>query len=271
MQIFKVYSLAFSIIVGLMVSGCASITDTDAPHVDQKSFGSKKIFAVVSTASLKTIQEGKGMSQIFKSADAIPGANTQSIINKLSPKIIRALGSSKHFTLLPENKVLTSKVYRSLAEDEKVTEELFMPDKINVANKYKYLSDEQTYAELAKDLNVDGVIGITMRFSIFTSKRNVSNMGLSLGKQNYSVMASISVIAYNKYREIIWKDAILKEAEPEDTKSFILLETSGMTSADFENLHPSAVEIGEKAIDELLARFDDMMTGKKVSRMQRRK
>jgi hypothetical protein len=152
MKTFKVCSLALAIIIGLMASGCATITDTDTPHVSRNSFGAQKIFAVVSIASLKTIQEGKGMSQMFKSADAIPGANTQPIINKLNPKIILSLGSTKHFTLLPENKVLTNKAYKSLAEDEKVTAELFMSDKINVANKYKYVSDGKRMRNWPKTL-----------------------------------------------------------------------------------------------------------------------
>lgn len=206
---------------------------------------------------------------MFKSADAIPGANTQPVINKLNPKIIRSLGSTKHFTLMPENTVLTSKTYKTLDEDEKVTYELFMSDKINVANKYKYVSDEQTYAELAKDLDVDGVIGITMHYAISPGKRGVSRMGLSLGKQSYSVMASISVVAYNRNRVVIWKDSTIVWADPDDTKAIILIDTSVMTSADFAKLHPSALEIGEKAVDVLLARFDNMMAGNKVSRMQR--
>jgi hypothetical protein len=41
-----------------------------------------------------------------------------------------------------------------------------------------------------------------------------------------------------------------------------------MTGTNFENLHPSAVEIGGKAVDVLLARFDDTMAGNKTSTFQ---
>jgi hypothetical protein len=41
-----------------------------------------------------------------------------------------------------------------------------------------------------------------------------------------------------------------------------------MTKTNFEKLHPSAIEIGGKAVDVLLARFDDTMAGKSVSSMQ---
>lgn len=268
MQTIKINRLALIGAIGLMVSGCAPMVITGAADVDKKAFGAKKKFAVVSIASLKTFQGEQGLTQMFKSNDDIPGTNTQPLINKLNPKIIGALGKSRHFALLPEDTLLTSKAYKNLKEDERIMKILFMSEPINVAKNYKYISDEQKYAKLAKDLGVDGVIGITMNFSISSGKNSVSVMGLSLGKKSYSAMASISAIAYNKNGEVIWKDSTLKEAEPGDSKAIILIDTSDMTSTDFEKFHPSAIEIGGKAVDVLLARFDDTMAGKKTSMMQ---
>ena len=81
-------------------------------------------------------------------------------------------------------------------------------------------------------------------------------------------MASITAIAYNKNGEVIWKDSTLKEADPGDSKAIILLDTSNITNTDFEKFHPSAVEIGGKAVDVLLARLDDTIEGKSVSSFQ---
>lgn len=268
MRNLKIYNLALIALIGVMVSGCAPMVVTGAADVDKKAFGAKKRFAVVSIASLKTFQGEQGLTQMFKNNDDIPGTNTQPLINKLNPKIIGALGKSRHFNLLPENTVLTSKAYKNLKEDERIMKILFMSDPINVANNYKYISDEQKYAKLAKDLGVDGVIGITMNFSISSGKSGVNVMGLSLGKKSYSAMASITAIAYNKNGEVIWKDSTLKEAEPGDKKAIILIDTSDMTSTNFEKFHPSAVEIGGKAVDVLLARFDDTMAGRNVSSIQ---
>lgn len=164
--------------------------------------------------------------------------------------------------------MLTSKAYKNFAEDERIMKILFMSETINVANNYKYLSEGQTYAKLAKDLGVDGVIGITMNFTISSGGGAFNINGISFGKKSYSAMASISAIAYNKNGEVIWKDSTLKEAEPGDTKAIIFLDTSNMTSTNFEKFHPSAIEIGEKAVDVLLARFDDTMAGKSVSSFQ---
>jgi hypothetical protein len=156
MQILKRCNLILTIAFALLAVGCAPMMITGAAEVDQKAFGAKKRFAVVSIASLKTFQGEKGVTQLFKNADEIPGANTQPLLNKLHPKIMSSLGSSKHFTLVPEAKVLTSSGYKDLAEDARVVKVLFFSEDINVANKYKYVSDAQKYAKLAKDLRVDG-------------------------------------------------------------------------------------------------------------------
>jgi hypothetical protein len=268
MRTFRIYSLALTVIIGVMVSGCAPMVITGSADVDKKAFGAKKRFAVVSIASLKTFQGEQGLGQMFKNNDEIPGTNTQPLINKLNHKIIRALDSSKYFSLVPEETVLTSKAYKNFAEDDRVMKILFMSEKINIANHYKYITDEKKYAKLAKDLGVDGVIGITMNFSIASGGGKVSVMGLSLGKKSYSATATISAIAYNKNGEVIWKDSTMKEAEPDDTKAIILIDTSSITDTNFEKLHPSAIEIGGKAVDVLLARLDDTMAGKEVSRIQ---
>jgi hypothetical protein len=265
MQTSKIFSITLTIITGLMVSGCAHMIITGAADVDKNAFGAKKKFAVVSIASLKTFQGENSMTQMFKNADEIPGANTQPIINKLSRTIIRALDSSIHFTLLPENTVLTSKAYKNFAEDERVMRILFMSKPINVANNYKYVSDGKKYAKLAQDLGVDGVIGITMNFSIFSGKDSSNSTELSSGKKSYRTTASISIIAYNKDGEVIWKDSTLKEAEPGDTKAIIILDTSNMAGTNFEKLHPSAIETAGEAMDVLLARLDYAMADKEAS------
>ncbi|HTN94816.1 MAG TPA: hypothetical protein VMJ33_09560 [Gallionella sp.] len=266
MRIF--YKLAWTSILVVIVSGCAPMAITGSADVNKQAFGPKKKFAVVSIASMKTFHGEQGLGQMFTKNDDIPGMNTQPIINKLDSKIIRSLDNDKHISLLPEKAVLTSKAYKRLAEDDRVMKVLFMNETMNVANNYKYVSDEKKYAELARELGVDGVIGITVNFSIMSSKGTVSVMGLSAGRKSYSASAAISAVAYNKDGEVIWKDSTIKEADPGDTKAIILLDTTDMTGTDFEKFHPSAVEIGGKAVDVLLARLDDTMAGKEVSSIQ---
>lgn len=57
-------------------------------------------------------------------------------------------------------------------------------------------------------------------------------------------------------------------AEPGDSKAIILIDTTDLTATNFEKLHPSALTMGDKAVEVLLTRFDDTIAGSKVSSMQ---
>lgn len=266
MQTFGINKTALIVFISLMFSGCAQMSITGSADVDKKAFGAKKRFAVVSISSMKTFQGEQSISQQFTNNDKIAGTNTQPILNKLSPKIIKALDKSRHFALVPEETVFASKAYKNIAEDDKSFKILFVPVSMNTANNYKYLSltDEKKLTKLAKDLGVDGVIGIQMNFSIVSSGWHVAGFG----KKSYSSTVGITAIAFNKDGMVIWKDSTMKEAEPGDTKSIILINPNTFNDTNFEQFHPSAVEIGSKAIDVLLARFDDTMAGKETSMFQ---
>lgn len=268
MRTYRTCYLFLALILGYLVSGCAPMAITGAPDLDKTAFGAKKKFAVVSIASMKTFQGERSIADTFKSADSVAGANTQPLINKLNSRIINTLAKSGQFTLVPESRVLTNRAYRGAAEDARTVKVLFMSEDMNVANNYRYFSEPQKFAKLAQDLGVDGVIGITVNFGISTGGGRFSINGLSLGKKSYSATATISAVAYNQKGEVIWKDSTIKEADPDDSKAIIIIDTSAFTGADFEKMHPSAVEIGGKAVDVLLARFDDTMAGKKVDRVQ---
>lgn len=260
--------LLIAALMGWLLAGCAPMAITGAPDVNKTAFGAQKRFAVVSIASLKTFQGERSMADTFKSADQIAGANTQPLLNKLQPRIVAALDRSPRFTLVPESRVLTNRAYRGVAEDERSVKVLFITADMNVANNYRYYSDPQKYAKLAKELGVDGVIGVTVTFGLHNSGGRVSINGLSFGKKSYSATATVSAVAYNQQGEVIWKDTAVREADPGDSKAVILIDTTAFSGADFEKFHPSAVEIGGKAVDMLMARFDDTLAGKDVSSVQ---
>ena len=255
----------------LTMSGCASMALTGRAKVQQDAFGARKTFAVVTIASAKKFSGEKGLLQTFKKTDDIPGANTQPILNRLKPKVFKVLAKSRHFKLLPESSVLRSKAYRRTPEDKRKHKVLFFNVDMNVAKNYKYFSKPEKLAKLARDLKVDGVIVVNMSFSIRSSKSWISVAGLTLGKKKYSVVASASALAYDREGKVVWKDSAVKEAEPGDTKAIILLDFTDVTKTRFKKLHPSAITIGSKAMDVLLARFSDAVEGRKVSMFQKLK
>ncbi len=254
--------------IAFSVQGCSTIAITGSADVEKTAFNPHKKYAVVSIASVKTMQGEKGMVNMFKSMDEIPGTNTQPIIDKLKPAIYGALGKNQLFTLVPEKSVLASKAYKGLAEDPHQMQVMFMNLDMNEAGGYKYISDEQKYAKLAKDLGVDGVIALTFSFNVTQSKGFVSIMGISMGKKSYSATVSSSVVAYDQNGKTVWKDSTMKEAEPGDAKAIIVFDTSDFGGTNFEKFHPSALDMATKGVQTLYARLDDTLAGRDVSSFQ---
>ena len=257
------------IVLALMLTGCAPTALTGRATVQQDAFTKKKTYAVVTIVSAKEFQGERGMSQMFKDVDDIPGANTQPIIDKLTPVIRSKFAKTKYFTSMPKTRIVGSKAYKKLKEDERIQKVLFMKIPLNVASGYKYVSDPQKMAKLAKDLRVDGVIGVFMSFTVTSMKSGVYVGPITLGKKEYASSAAITVIAYDREGKVIWKDSTIKQADPGDKKAIIVMDFSDMTKTNFKKMHPSAILIGERAVDVLLSRFSDTMEGKKVGMFQK--
>lgn len=259
---------AFTLCAVLMLSGC-TMAITGSAKVQQESFGEQKRFAVVTIASGKEFSGEKGFAQMFKKSENIKGLDTQPVIDKLMPVIRAKFAQTGYYTSVPMKKVVNSKSYRNLQEDEKVQKLAFFRNDLNVAKGYKYFSDPQKLALLARDLKVDGVICVVVNFSVETMKSGVYVAVATFGKKEYAANATISVIAYDADGNVLWKDTTMKQAEPGDKKAIIVMDFSDFASTNFEKMHPSAVLIGEHAVDVIVQRFKNTMEGKGTSIFQR--
>lgn len=270
MQVFRTAlgRLATAAVLGGLLAGCAGVAITGAPDVNRTSFGDKKRYAVVTIASHKEFTGERALFDAFRSADNVAGANSQPIIDKLAPRIVGTLGHSTQFTLLPESRVLGNRAYKAAQEDPRMTKVAMFTSEFNVAQGYRYFSEPQKYGRLAQDLGVDGVIAVQVHFGISSGTAGTSIRGIPLGRKTYSATATAAAVAYNQKGEVVWKDTTTKEADPDDTRAIIMIDSSAFTGADFQRLQPSAVEIGAKAVEVLLARFEDTMAGKSVDRLQ---
>lgn len=249
------------------LAGCASVY-TGKADVDKAAFGPQKRFAVVSIASVKYFQGEKGFFQMFKSDDKIAGANTQPMLDKLVPDILRSLNHSHYIRLVSQRRVLRNHTYRTMPEDKRTMSAFITHYDLDVARHYKYFSDPKKFAKLARALNVNGVIGVTMTFTVMAHRSGFNIDGIGFGKKTYSASATITATAYDRNGKLIWKDTTLKKAKPGDTKYDVVLDTSDFRPTDFKKFRPSAIAIGDKAVKVLVSRFDDTMTGKEVSSMQ---
>lgn len=255
--------------IGLLLSGCSPMAITGRAKVQQDSFGGSKKFAVVSIASAKHFSGEQGFFQQFKSNDSIPGIDTQPVIDQLVPSIREKFAKTGYYTSVPMSTIVGSPQYIELQEDEKVQKIAFFKSELNVAKGYKFFNDPQKLAELAQALEVDGVITVVMNFSVVSMKTTGFIAVASFGKKEYASNATIAVTAYDRNGNILWQDTTIKQAEPGDKKAIVVLDFSDIGGTNFEKMHPSAVLIGEHAVDVIVQRFKDTMEGKSTSMFQK--
>ncbi len=253
----------------MTIAGFAQAAITKKTKVDKKAFGADKRYAVVTIASIKYFHGAKGMTQVLKKSENIPGADTQPLIDKLSAQVIKTFQDSEHFILVPEDEVLNSEAYKKAVEDERKKKVLLFKLETTTANRYKYFSEPDTLAQLAKDMGVDGVITILIDFNIVTKKSGFSYKGLSLGKKKYSVMTTVSTTAYNQKGKRVLRDTTVRQAEPGDKKMIILLDLTDATKTNFKKFHPSALSIDARAVGGMYTRFSNSLGGKRSSIFQR--
>lgn len=260
--------LVVFIALAMITSGCAMAL-TGRAKVQKEAFTPKKRYALVSISAVRDFMGERSVGEMFKDASEIDGLNTQPVIDELVSDIRAKFAKTGYFTSLPMKQIVTSKAYRAVEEDEKVFKVAFTSNEMIVAKGYKYLSDPQKLAKLARDLNVDGVITVTMSFAIQSGKSGLNVMGLSFGKKEYASDATITALAYDRDGNVLWKDTTVKQADPDDKKAIVVFDTSDWTATNFRKMHPSAVRVGSYSIDVLLGRFADTLEGRGTSTFQR--
>jgi hypothetical protein len=253
MKVLRAFSFVGVIIIGVAFMGCTMIISPGA-KVDDTSFGETKTCAIVTIAGTQKLQAQKGFLQMFKK---VPEQNTQPVLDKLSPEVIKAFHKSKHLAVKSEKMVLNNKAYKNLSTDEPVQKVLFMKSELNTAKGYKFITDPNKLSQLAKDLNVDGVIAVNMNFSVSSGVAG----GLGIGVKRFKVITGVSAIAYDRNGKQVWKDAVHKSSELADSQLALIAD---VRSVDFKKLKPYAVKAGKEALNVLVARLDDGLKGKHV-------
>lgn len=266
------------LVVAVFLSGC-SMAMTGRAEVEQQAFTKEKKYALVTISAVKEFSGEKGLFQMFKDDENIRGINTQPVVDDLVPVIRKKLAQTGYFTSVPMKTIVNSPSYKLVAEDERVRRAGIFNTELNVGNGYKYLADEQKLSQLARDLDVDGVICVNMAFSVVALKSSLSlaasnllgGLPLSVGEKEYASSVAMSLTAYDAAGKLIWEDSTVKQAEPGDEKAIVLLDLSDLTATNFEKMHPSAVLIGGYATDILVERFQSTMAGEKTSIFQKTK
>ena len=253
MRILRVFSFVGVIVIVGMLVGCAMIISPGA-KVDADSFGKTKKCAIVTIMGSKKLQAQKGFLQLFYK---VPEQDTQPVLDKLRPEVMKAFRKSRHLKVKSEKRVLKSKSYKNLKPDEPVQKVLFMTVELNTAKGYKFITDPQKLSSLAKDLNVDGVIVVGMNFSVSSGVA----AALGLGVKRFKVVSGVSAMAYDRNGNLVWKDAVHKSSELADSQLAVIAD---VRSVNFKKLKPYALKAAKEGLHDLVARLDDGLEGKRV-------
>ena len=242
-----------ALVAAFALGACAIIPSS----YETQAFGKSKKFAVVSVSATPEINSGSGtgsgigftLSGLIKAASDESGYNgdADKILAETAPLILKDLGNNRHYTLVPAKTVLNHKAYRA-AEGEDTSITLGFGKKWLVAPGYKYIKSEDKLAKLARDLNVDAVMVVTVNYSAgFTGAQA---MGVIAGGVHHG-KAMVNVYAVNRDGKIIWKDG-------GDASSDNSIGGVG-ESVNFTRLHPLLIEATRSATKKLMEKTDSKL------------
>lgn len=242
-----------ALVAAFALSACVIIPSS----YETQAFGKSKKFAVVSISATPEINSGSGtgsgigftLSGLVKAASDESGYNSDAnkILTETAPLILKDLGGNRHYTLVPAKTVLSHKAYRA-AEGEDTSITLGFGKKWLVAPGYKYIRSEDKLAKLARDLNVDAVVVVTVNYSAgFTGAQA---MGVIAGGVHHG-KAMVMVYAVNRDGKIIWKDG--GDASSDNSIGGI------GESVNFTRLHPLLIEATRNATKKLMERTDSKL------------
>ncbi len=217
---------------------------------ETQAFGKAKKFAVVSIAASPEISSGSGtgsgigftVSGLIKAASDESGYSNDAdkILADTAPLILKDLGNNRHYTLVPVKTVLGHKAYRA-AEAEDPSIPLGFGKKWLSAPGYKYLKSEDKLGKLARELNVDAVVAVTVHYSAGFTGAQVAGL-VAGGTHSGKVM--LTVYAVDRNGKVVWKDGA-------DASSDNSIGGIG-ESVNYTRLHPLLIEATRGATKKLM-------------------
>jgi hypothetical protein len=213
----------------LLLSGCAtSVYKADA-------LTPVKRYAVVSIAAAEDIEGGSpgmgvslsGLVKAVMSKDSGFSHSSAKILEESAPRVVKALAAQKKFTVLPDKVAKANAGFKAATSDEPILKFGFLQSRYNVASGYKFFADDQKFAELARKMKVDGVIGVRLFYKAGESKVGVGGV---LAAGTHSGITRMEVWAIDGSGQRIWADTFSETSK--DSVSFV------GDAVNFVTLHP---------------------------------
>jgi len=211
---------------------------------DAEAFGKDKSYAVVSIIADPQIRQTQGerslagMFNAFKK-DAGYTQDSSTVLTKTVPVVFKELKRAETFSLLSEKRVLSSADYQQLESD--TPRVLWVTQ--SVAPGYKYFSGNKKLAELARALNVDGVLVLSLQYGFAPSGTTVNGV-VSIGSRY--AMTTIGVRAVDREGNTVWKTTARGISQELEDQSAVA------ESINFTKLEPHLVGTTRDATRNLL-------------------
>jgi hypothetical protein len=208
------------------------------------AFGPGRRMAVVTISSgpkVEYVSETRTLSSFFTmAAGARYSDDARPYLEETRPLVLKALGATGKFALVPEKAVLASGPYRATAEDDPS----YVTRTLQTAKGYKFLKEESKLAALARGLHVDGALAV--RFEYGYGMNGVHALGL-ISAGVLVARTTVMIGAYDGRGQLVWVDYITVTSDGS-------IPTVG-EAANFDRLHPLILEATRKGIDALMQRL----------------
>lgn len=231
---------ALAMFAVLVLAGCMT-----TPY-KAETFSPTKRFAVVSIVTSEEIQagsqQGASLSGLIKAAASSESgfsAKADALFQKTAPLVEKTFAGQKAIPLMPPAKVKANPAYVAAKGDEPAHKLAWMNMKLIVAPGYKYFGSEETLADIARQINVDGVIMVNVMYGVAENK--VGTLGMAAG--THRAMTTIMVSAIGRDGQKLWVEQFKGEAK----------ESVGFfgDAVNFVTMQPMWVESTQAALAEL--------------------
>lgn len=238
--------------LGLLVS--VAFLFSTGLKVKTKNFGEGKTYAVVTVQSVPTITSDTPSGGVFGFVKSIRkkqafSEDSSDVLAESLPQIMTILETSKSFSLMPQDKVLSHAAYTEIESDKrgKISRGML------VAEGYKYIKhkSKKKLKKLAASLGVDGVIVMYVAYRVTFRGVGVGstrNPFYGAAKGTQKGLVYINIWAYNNKGDLVWKNTEWGRSEGG------LQSIGGGT--DFEKIQPFMIEAAKIAAKKQIEKLD---------------
>ena len=197
-------------LVALALTGCATYKP--------EQLGPSKRFAVVSVLGAETVTAGNrggvSLSGYIKAATSDDAGFTDDstrILAETTPKIVKALTSQGRLKVVADRTTRASAAFKAVKSDEPEYKFGIFTSKYHIAPGYKFYREPERYGELAKKMNVDGVVMVRLSYGVVESTK-VNLLGL-IAAGTHKGQTTIDLWVINRNGETILHDIFTGTSE----------------------------------------------------------